>query len=98
MNFPVLFRTIDGASQATIETQYATEVLRYSDWYGKCRRPRFSFFMKDINLWFVLTHERVYDPMLRGGAGRPATDYRPVWVADRDDCFDWFAGTQEMGP
>jgi len=54
--------------------------------------------MKDINLWFVLTHERVYDPMLRGGAGRPATDYRPVWVADRDDCFDWFAGTQEMGP
>ena len=38
--------------------------------------------MKDINLWFVLTHERVYDPMLRMGAGRPATDYRPVWVAD----------------
>ena len=38
--------------------------------------------MKDINLWFVLTHERVYDPMLRGGAGRPATDYRPVRVAD----------------
>ena len=22
------------------------------------------------------------DPMLREGAGRPATDYRPVWVAD----------------
>ncbi len=55
MNFPVLFRTIDGASQATIETQYATEVLLYSDWYGKCRRPRFSFFKKDINLWFALT-------------------------------------------
>ncbi|MBP1881726.1 hypothetical protein J2Z84_005070 [Agrobacterium rubi] len=55
MNFPVLFRTIDGASQATIETQYATELLRQSDWYGKCRRPRFSFFKKDINLWFVLT-------------------------------------------
>ena len=69
MNFPVLFRTIDGASQATIETQYATELLRQSDWYGKCRRPRFSFFKKDINLWFVLTYERVFDPVLCLSAG-----------------------------
>ncbi len=80
MNFPVLFRTIDGASQATIETQYATELLRQSDWYGKVRRPRFSFFKKDINLWFALTPVRIFDP----GSARAPDDRRrltePVWM------------------
>ena len=54
--------------------------------------------MKDINLWFVLTHERVFDPMLRVGAGRPATDYRPVLVIDRSFCFGLMCRCIEMGP
>ncbi len=45
MNLPVLFRTIDGASQATIETQYAVEIFG-SGRYGADRRPRFSFFRR----------------------------------------------------
>jgi hypothetical protein len=35
MNLPVLFRTIDGTSQVTIETQYATELLLAIGWYGE---------------------------------------------------------------
>lgn len=34
MNLPVLFRTIDGTSQVTIETQYATECFGIG-WYGE---------------------------------------------------------------
>jgi hypothetical protein len=45
----MLFRTIDGASQATIETQYADGGLFiqvFSFRYGGYRRLRFSFFKK----------------------------------------------------
>jgi hypothetical protein len=54
MNLPVLFRTIDGTSQVTIETQYATELLRQSD--GMANPPTtFLFLQKDMNHWFALT-------------------------------------------
>jgi hypothetical protein len=54
MNLPVLFRTIDGTSQVTIETQYATEYLRVSD--GMANPPTtFLFLQKDMNHWFALT-------------------------------------------
>ena len=45
MNLPVLFRTIDGISQITIETQYAVRDLK-SFRYGASRRLRFSFFKR----------------------------------------------------
>lgn len=45
MNLPVLFRTIDGASQATIETQYATEYLRVSD--GMANPPTTFLFLQE---------------------------------------------------
>ena len=45
MNLPVLFRTIDGTSQVTIETQYAARDFK-SFRYGASRRLRFSFFKR----------------------------------------------------
>jgi hypothetical protein len=47
MNLPVLFRTIDGTSQVTIETQYAAEML---DILTVWRAPpsTFLFLHKDI--------------------------------------------------
>ncbi len=45
MNLPVLFRTIDGTSQVTIETQYADRDF-WSFRYGASRRLRFSFFKR----------------------------------------------------
>jgi hypothetical protein len=49
MNLPVLFRTIDGASQATIETRIRHGAAwMQPDGMAKCRRLRFSFFKKTI--------------------------------------------------
>jgi hypothetical protein len=54
----MLFRTIDGASQATIATQYADGGLfiqAFSFRYGGYRRLRFSFFKKTKNRTTGLT-------------------------------------------
>jgi hypothetical protein len=45
MNLPVLFRTIDGTSQVTIETQYATELPRQSD--GMANPPTTFLFLQE---------------------------------------------------
>ena len=46
MNLPVLFRTIDGTSQVTIETQYADRRLQCPVGMARRRRLRFSFFKR----------------------------------------------------
>jgi len=53
MNLPVLFRTIDGTSQVTIETQYAARDFNVLPVW---REPpsTFLFLQKDMNHWFAL--------------------------------------------
>jgi hypothetical protein len=46
MNLPVLFRTIDGTSQVTIETQYAMRCLHPLVW--RAPPSTFLFLQKDI--------------------------------------------------
>ena len=89
----MLFRTIDGTSQVTIETQYATEYLRVSD--GMANPPTtFLFLQKDMNHWFALTRRTA---CLRHadaprGAGRPAT------ASGLYGCLFLGAVFGEMGP
>jgi hypothetical protein len=67
---------------------------------ARLRRPRFSFFMKISNHCLrsrVVPH--VFDMLtLREGAGRPATDYRPVRVAVSKLLVFGLAVFAEIGP
>jgi hypothetical protein len=82
MNFPVLFRTIDGASQATIENAIRHGSTSVLGLVWQVSPSTFLFLQKGYKPLVCAHALLALWAALREGAGRPATDYRPVWVAD----------------